>query len=85
MSAVVTSQAGDRVGYDDRGEGPVLIFVADAGQWPAIDAKTDRTTELLTAQGGADHRLRRGRAGSQRWSTASMAGEVTVFVGSVLP
>lgn len=51
MSDFVTTSAGDRVGYDLRGNGPALIFVAGAGPWRAIDPVTTETAELLAADG----------------------------------
>lgn len=51
MSEYVTTSLGDRVGYDRRGDGPTVIFVAGAGPWRAIDPGTDETAELLAAAG----------------------------------
>lgn len=51
MTEFVTSTAGDRIGYDRRGTGPALIFVAGAGPWRAIDPVTTATAELLAASG----------------------------------
>lgn len=51
MSDYVTTTEGDRVGYDRRGTGPTVIFVAGAGPWRAIDLETDATAEILAEAG----------------------------------
>lgn len=51
MSEYVTTSRGDTIGYDRRGSGPTVIFVAGAGPWRAIDPGTDETADLLAAAG----------------------------------
>ncbi|OMQ16803.1 hypothetical protein A7K94_0200030 [Modestobacter sp. VKM Ac-2676] len=51
MTEYVTTSAGDRVGYDRRGEGPAVVFVAGAGPFRAMDPQTTETAELLTERG----------------------------------
>jgi pimeloyl-ACP methyl ester carboxylesterase len=48
---VLTTSAGDRVGYDLLGEGPAVVFVAGAGPWRAIDPVTTETARLLAERG----------------------------------
>ncbi|SEL25756.1 Alpha/beta hydrolase family protein [Blastococcus sp. DSM 46786] len=47
----VTTSRGDTVGYDRRGEGPAVVFVAGAGPFRAIDPQTTETAELLAERG----------------------------------
>lgn len=51
MTEVLTTAAGDRVGYDRRGSGPALIFVAGAGPWRAMDPTTTAPAVLLAEDG----------------------------------
>lgn len=51
MTEFITTAAGDRVGYDLRGSGPGLIFVAGAGPFRAIDPVTTETAERAAEQG----------------------------------
>ncbi len=51
MSEYVTTSRGDRVGYDRRGEGPALVFVAGAGMFRAIDPPTTEAAELAAERG----------------------------------
>lgn len=51
MTDFLTTARGDRVGYDRRGTGPALIFVAGAGPFRAIDPWTTTTAELAADQG----------------------------------
>lgn len=51
MSQYINTAAGDTVGYDRRGSGPGVVFVAGAGPWRAIDPTTTETAELLAERG----------------------------------
>jgi pimeloyl-ACP methyl ester carboxylesterase len=51
MTDFVTTQQGDRIAYDFRGEGPGLIFVAGAGPYRAVDSITTETAERAADQG----------------------------------
>ena len=51
MSEYVTTSVGDRVAFDRGGSGPVLIFVAGAGPYRAIDPVTTATAESAARQG----------------------------------
>ena len=51
MTDFITTALGDRVGYDLRGDGPAVIFVAGAGPYRAIDPWTTETAELMTETG----------------------------------
>lgn len=51
MTEFATTANGDRVGYDLRGTGPALIFVAGAGPFRAIDPVTAETAERAARQG----------------------------------
>lgn len=45
MTEFTTTSRGDRVGYDLRGSGPGLVFVAGAGPFRAVDPWTTETAE----------------------------------------
>jgi pimeloyl-ACP methyl ester carboxylesterase len=47
----VTTEAGDRVAYDVRGDGPTVILVAGAGPYRGTDPTTPRTADLLAQRG----------------------------------
>lgn len=51
MSEFLTTRFGDRVGFDHRGSGPALIFVAGAGPFRAIDPWTTATAEAAAELG----------------------------------
>jgi pimeloyl-ACP methyl ester carboxylesterase len=47
----VTTSRGDTIGYDRRGEGPAVVFVAGAGPFRAMDPQTTETAEILAERG----------------------------------
>lgn len=51
MTEFTTSSRGDRIGYDHRGSGPAVVFVAGAGPFRAIDPMTTTTAEKLAESG----------------------------------
>ncbi len=51
MSDHLTTSLGDTVGYDRRGEGPAVLFVAGAGPFRAMDPQTTETAEILADRG----------------------------------
>jgi pimeloyl-ACP methyl ester carboxylesterase len=51
MSTTLTTDAGDLVAFDKRGDGPAIVFVAGAGPFRAIDPWTTQTAELAAAAG----------------------------------
>jgi len=51
MTEHVTTDRGDTVAYDRRGDGPGLVFVAGAGSYRAIDPVTAETAERVAEHG----------------------------------
>ncbi len=51
MTEYLTTYRGDTLGYDCRGEGPGVVFVAGAGPFRAIDPRTTQTAEILAERG----------------------------------
>ncbi|MTD16832.1 alpha/beta fold hydrolase [Nakamurella sp. YIM 132087] len=51
MTEYVTTARGDRIGYDLRGSGPALVFVAGAGPFRAMDPWTTETAEKAAGLG----------------------------------
>lgn len=51
MTSYTTTPEGDRVGYDLRGSGPAVIFVAGAGPFRAMDPTTTETAERVADAG----------------------------------
>lgn len=51
MTEFVSTPRGDRVAFDQYGQGPALVFVAGAGPFRAGDPVTTRTAELVAAEG----------------------------------
>jgi pimeloyl-ACP methyl ester carboxylesterase len=51
MTEYTITSRGDRVGYDLRGTGPAVIFVAGAGPFRAMDPTTTETAERLAEAG----------------------------------
>lgn len=77
MTEYVTTSRGDTVGYDRRGEGPGVVFVAGAGPFRAIDPQTTETAELLAQHGFTTVvHDRVGRADSFRGGRVDLADEV---------
>lgn len=50
MSTLDTA-SGDVIGFDQRGDGPTVVFIAGAGPYRAIDPGTTETAELAAAAG----------------------------------
>ena len=77
MTEHVTTSHGDTVGYDRRGEGPAVVFVAGAGPFRAIDPQTTETAEILAQRGFTTVvHDRVGRADSFRDGRVDLADEV---------
>ncbi|MGX5656392.1 alpha/beta hydrolase [Geodermatophilus nigrescens] len=51
MTEYGTTATGDRIGFDRRGSGPAVVFIAGAGPFRAIDPQTTATAELLAGRG----------------------------------
>lgn len=51
MTEYGTTATGDRIGFDRRGSGPAVVFIAGAGPFRAIDPQTTGTAELLAGRG----------------------------------
>ena len=51
LAATLTTPQGDRISYERRGCGPVLIFIAGAGIYREIDPWTTQTAELAADAG----------------------------------
>ncbi|SDY94492.1 Alpha/beta hydrolase family protein [Geodermatophilus africanus] len=77
MTEHVTTSRGDTVGFDRRGEGPAVVFVAGAGPFRAIDPQTTETAELLAGRGFTTVvHDRVGRADSFREGRVDLADEL---------
>jgi pimeloyl-ACP methyl ester carboxylesterase len=77
MTEQVTTSRGDTVGYDRRGEGPAVVFVAGAGPFRAMDPQTTETAELLAERGFTTLvHDRVGRADSFRQGRVDLADEL---------
>ena len=77
MTEHVTTSRGDTVGFDRRGEGPAVVFVAGAGPFRAIDPRTTETAELLAGRGFTTVvHDRVGRADSLREGRVDLADEL---------
>jgi pimeloyl-ACP methyl ester carboxylesterase len=73
----VTTSRGDTIGYDRRGEGPAVVFVAGAGPFRAMDAQTTETAEILAERGFTTVvHDRVGRADSFREGRVDLADEL---------
>lgn len=51
MTETITSDRGDRIGFDRRGNGPAVVFVAGAGPHRGNDPVTSRTAGLAADAG----------------------------------
>jgi pimeloyl-ACP methyl ester carboxylesterase len=86
--ATVTSQDGTLIDYDRYGEdGPVVIFIAGATQYSAVDLYTPQTAELLAAAGCTGivyDRRGRGRSGdTPPWTPAREVEDVAALIERV--
>lgn len=84
MTERVTTSRGDTVGYDRRGEGPAVVFVAGAGPFRAIDPQTTQTAELLAERGFTTVvHDRVGRADSFREGRVDLADELAAVAALI--
>ncbi|RFU20706.1 alpha/beta fold hydrolase [Geodermatophilus marinus] len=84
MTEHVTTSAGDTVGYDRRGEGPAVVFVAGAGPFRAIDPRTTETAEILADRGFSTVvHDRVGRADSFREGRMGLADELAAVAAVI--
>jgi pimeloyl-ACP methyl ester carboxylesterase len=73
----VTTSRGDTVGFDRRGDGPAVVFVAGAGPFRAMDPQTTETAGLLAERGFTTVvHDRVGRADSFREGRVELADEL---------
>jgi pimeloyl-ACP methyl ester carboxylesterase len=80
----VTTSRGDTVGYDRRGEGPAVVFVAGAGPFRAIDPQTTETAELLAQRGFTTVvHDRVGRADSYREGRVDLTDELAAVAAMI--
>jgi len=71
---------GDTIGYNRRGEGPAVVFVAGAGPFRAIDPQTTETADILAERGFTTVvHDRVGRADSFRDGRVDLADEVAAI------
>lgn len=80
MTEYLTTSRGDTVGYDLRGDGPAIVFVAGAGPLRAIDPQTTYTAEALADRGFTTVvHDRVGRADSFREGRVDLADDVAAL------
>lgn len=84
MTDYATTSLGDRVGYDRRGDGPAVVFVAGAGPFRAMDPQTTRTAELLSQRGLTTVVYDRvGRADSLRPGQVALTDELAAVASMI--
>ncbi|MBJ3784911.1 alpha/beta fold hydrolase [Devosia sediminis] len=74
--ATLTSKDGSTIGYDTTGSGPVIILVAGATQYRAVDNTTPRLIEMLSARFTVVNYDRRGRGESTEVAPYAVAREI---------
>ena len=72
----LTSKDGTTIGYDAKGIGPVIILVAGATQYRAIDQTTPKVIDILAAQFTVVNFDRRGRGESTDTLPYAVAREI---------
>lgn len=84
MTEHVRTAAGDLVGYDRRGDGPGVVFVAGAGPFRAMDPQTTEAAELLARRGLTTVvHDRVGRADSFRPGRVGLADELAAVAAMI--